>query len=231
MKKLLYLCCVLLLGVSVSAQEVYNSSGRTEPSKRKSTESNKGFDVQRLVYGGGLGFYFGSVTSISIAPSVGYRITDNFAAGIVLGYNYQRYRNWGEVSNLYTSQKRPIHFNQSVYTGGLWVRYNIIYNLFAHTQFEMNNFVFRDYFNSSMNQYDEEGWPVFPKQQIAVPSLLLGLGYRQPIEGIGSFFIMASYDVLQNIPSNMRIDGQGNKYSISPYANTIDFRAGFFVGF
>ena len=233
MKKLISCCLLLTLAYTVPAQELYNSSGREVKAvqKQKKAPEKKGFDARRLIFGGGLGLSFGSATNISIAPSVGYRITDNFAAGIALGYNYLRIKDYGTVRNLHTNQARTIHLTQSIYTGGVWARYNIIPNIFVHTQFELNNFVFRDYFGTNGYQYDDEGWPIFPKRQIAIPSLLLGLGYRQPIEGLGSFFIMASYDVLQNIPSNTRMDNNGQKYSLSPYANTIDFRAGFFVGF
>lgn len=231
MKKVALFCLALAIANGIQAQEVYNSSGSKTKTAFKPGPDKKGFDASKLIFGGGLGLAFGSVTSISIAPSVGYRITDNFGAGIVLGYNYLRVKDYGTVRNLITNQQKNIHLTQSIYTGGVWARYNIIANLFGHAQFEFNNFVFRDYFGTGGYKYDDDGWPIFPKQQIAIPSLLLGLGYRQPIEGLGSFFVMASYDVLQRIPSNMRVDNQGNKYSLSPYANTIDFRAGFFVGF
>jgi len=78
-------------------------------------------------------------------------------------------------------------------------------------------------------KYDKDGWAVPDAHRSTIPSLLLGGGYRQPL-GNGSYlFMMAMYDVLQKIPSNMR-DYQGERVSISPYAGGIFLRVGFAIG-
>ena len=78
---------MVLVGYTASAQEVYTSSGRPANAKKKE-EKQKGFDISRLVVGGGIGLGFGDITSISVSPMVGYRITDNFSAGVGFGYQY-----------------------------------------------------------------------------------------------------------------------------------------------
>src|SRR5688572_5075953 len=87
------------LAASASAQEVYNSSGERRVAPKKK-EAKKGFDPQRLIYGGGLGLSFGTITAVGVAPVLGYRITDNFAAGIGLGYQYLRVKDFFELRDM-----------------------------------------------------------------------------------------------------------------------------------
>ena len=57
--------------------------------KKGKAQDHKGFDPSRIICGGGFGFGFGSVTNIEqLSPIVGYRFTDQFSAGIGLGYQY-----------------------------------------------------------------------------------------------------------------------------------------------
>jgi len=229
MKKLLLLM-VLCAGLFTGrAQEIYNSSGKAGQARYKENKQKKGFDINRMVFGGGLGLAFGTVTNIYVAPSVGYRITDNFAAGISLGYNYYREKDAFQTYNINTSATKYLPFTQSIYTGSVWGRYIIIPNIIAQAEFEVNNISYYDF--DAPTVFDKDGWAQYQKNRLTIPSLLLGGGYRQPIGEYSSMFIMAMYDVLQNIPGNMRTDASGQRYSISPYANRIDFRIGFTIGF
>src|SRR4051812_19850474 len=87
MKKIIIMLVACLFFASSYAQEVYNSSGRIKPRKQK---KETGFSTDRLIFGGAGGLSFGDVTSIYIAPLVGYKLTDRFAAGVSFGYNYLR---------------------------------------------------------------------------------------------------------------------------------------------
>jgi hypothetical protein len=230
--KRIILVALLGLGIfSSQAQETYNSTGRAGQPRYKENQKKKGFDVNRLVFGGNLGLTFGTITNIYIAPSIGYRITDNFAAGISLGYNYYRQKDaiyTYNVDPLKPSEYRP--FSQSIYTGSIWGRYIIIPNIMVQAEFEANNL--DDYSDPLIpNTPDKNGWMMPGKRRVTVPSLLLGGGFRQPVGEHASMYIMAMYDVLQNIPSNMREDNSGGRYSISPYANRLDIRVGFMLGF
>jgi hypothetical protein len=60
---------------------------------------------------------------------------------------------------------------------------------------------------------------VYRRDNYQVPSLLLGVGYRQPIAEHASFIIMGFYDVLYH------------ENSYSPYGNHINFQMGFNLGY
>jgi hypothetical protein len=228
--KRIILMALLGLGVVTSqAQEMYNSSGKSGQPKYKANAQKKGFDINRMVFGGNLGLTFGSVTNIYVAPSVGYRITDKFAAGISLGYNYFRQKEGYYTYNINTNEEMYRPLSQSIYTGSVWARYIVIPNIMVQAEFEMNNL---GYYTSDDGFHpDKDGWMMPGKKRVTVPSMLLGGGFRQPIGEHTSMYIMAMYDVLQNIPSNTRLDNTGARYSISPYANRVDIRVGFMLGF
>lgn len=228
--KRIFLLALLCTGfLSAQAQEVYNSSGKPGQARYKQNQQKKGFDFNRMVFGGGLGLTFGSITNVYVAPSVGYRITDNFAAGITLGYNYYRDKEAFYTYNVNTNLEMYRPLSQSIYSGSVWGRYMIIPNIIVQAEFEMNSLSF---YNGALGyRADKDGWMMPGKERVMVPCLLLGGGYRQPIGEHFSMFIMAMYDVFQDLPGNMRTDPSGDKYSISPYANRIDFRVGFTVGF
>ena len=226
MKKIILSALIGIVCSSAAiAQETYNSSGRGGAAKYKENQQKKGFDINRLIFGGGLGFGMGTGSlSFGISPVVGYRITDNFSAGISLGYQYLRVKDYFPVLNYRTANYDLYNLNANTFSGGVWARYVIWQNLFAHVEFENNYSTYKDYFS------DQDG--VFSERiNQYVPCLLLGGGFRQPISDNASFVIMALYDVLQDIPGNTRVDQQGNKYSVSPYANRLDFRVGFNIGF
>src|ERR1043165_7959177 len=100
MKRIWLLGLCLMLAVGVQAQEIYNSSGRT---RRPVPQKKSGFDIDRLVWGGGIGFsLWNGTSSFSISPKVGYRITDNFAAGVGFGYQYFQIKDFYQVPNYRT---------------------------------------------------------------------------------------------------------------------------------
>ncbi|WP_118975477.1 hypothetical protein [Taibaiella koreensis] len=229
MKKIVLLALLFTGWMTAQAQEIYNSTGKSGQAKYKENQQKKGFDFNRMVFGGGLGLTFGTITNIYVAPSIGYRITDKFAAGVTLGYNYYRQKDAFLTQNLYTSETKYLPLSQSIYSGSIWGKYIIIPNIMVQAEFELNNL---SYYDPTMGYpADKDGWPMPVKKRVTVPSLLLGAGYRQPIGEYSSIFIMAFYDVLQDLPGNTRTDQNGEKYSISPYADRVDFRVGFTIGF
>jgi hypothetical protein len=203
----------LCLGLSISAdaQEVYNSSGsrRVTPKKK---EQPKGFDPQRIIFGGGLGLSFGDVTAISIAPMVGYRITDNLAAGIGLGYQYLRIKDFFELRDANGNPPQYYDYKTSIYSGSVWARYLVFTNFFAHAEYEQN------FMSFTRPEFDHNGSGSIEEYKINYrsPAMLLGAGYRQPVTDNSSFVVMALYDVIQD--------------EYSPYYDRIDVRFGFNVG-
>lgn len=210
MKRLWILGLCLLLAAGAQAQEVYNSSGRTTRSK---PQKKSGFDPQRLVIGGGLGLGFGNVTNIGVSPRIGYRITDQFAAGVSLGYQYFKVNDFYEVYNPGKMGYDYYDYKTSMYSGGVWARYAPLQWLFAHVEYEHNFMTITNY------RYAQTGTGAIEafRENYNAPSLLVGPGFRQPMGEHSSFNVMLLYDVIQN------------KYS--PYYNRITPSIGFLIGF
>ncbi len=211
MKRLLVVI-LICIGFSASSQEVYTSSGKPA-NARKRQQEEKGFDASKLIFGGGLALGFGTVTNLGISPVVGYRITDNFAAGISLGYQYNRIKNFWSIQDPVTGAYKNIHYKASILSGGVWTRYVVWQNIFAHAEYEHNLLTYNE------PAYDQNGSGniVEKKTKLDAPALLLGGGFRQPMTENSSFVISALYDVLQ--------------HEYSPYGNQLFFRFGFNVGF
>ena len=107
----------------------------------------------RLYFGGNLGLSFGTFTQVNISPIVGYRVTNDFSAGVGVKYDYLGFT--GSPS-----------YSLSTYGGSAFARYSIIENLFAYTEFEMLNIEFYG--------LPEREW---------VPIGLIGAGYNfRPIQ-------------------------------------------------
>ena len=209
MKKI-FAVLILCIGImNAQAQEVYNSSGHK--GKPKYTKKQTGFDPSRIIVGGGLGLGFGDGYFYgSISPIAGYKISDHFAAGV--GLSYQYYSNKNELA--YDQYGYPVGTyirKSSLYSASLWGRYIIWKNLFAQVQPELLNA--DDYSNAYI---DNNNKLVNVKRQW-VPATLVGLGIRQPITDRASLILLAMYDVIQD-PN-------------TPYYKTIDIRFGFNLGF
>lgn len=205
--------CIVAQGAM--AQEVYNSSGKKGTPKKKDLKP-KGFDMSRVVLGGGANIGFGNgYANLGISPMIGYKITDNFAAGVGLAYQY--YRNKYEPVELIGPGGNsygiyPFDRKTSLYTGSVWLRYLVWRNFFVHVQPEYMNIGVPTNF-----QMDNSGRIVADEEREWVPAVLVGGGIRQPITGSLSLFFMLLYDVVQD-PS-------------SPYGNNINLRVGFNIGF
>lgn len=222
----LFLVCSLLVS-SIHAQVIYNSSGKKGEAEYKKNAEKKGFDTHKLIFGGGLQAGFGNGTLIlGLSPIVGYRVSDRFSAGLRLGYQYNWIQNGQYYMNGITGAIDGKNVNYHIVSPGVWARFIVWNNLFLYSEYEFNEFTYKAY-KTSFAQ------PGFTSEQAwdHANSLLAGIGLRQPVSENASFVFIVFYDVLQNIPSNMRTDPSGNTYSISPYAGRVDFRIGFNVGF
>ncbi len=214
MKKILVVLMLCICTQAVYAQETYNSSGKKGEAKRKDLKP-KGFDASRLVLGGGAIVSAGTgYVNLGLSPMIGYKITDNFAAGI--GLSYQYYRNKFEQVAIVDQNNNIVDIIQydrktSLYSANIWARYIVWRNLFVHVQPEIMNV------GVPTLVQDPVGNITIGENREYIPAALVGLGIRQPITGSLSLFVMALYDVVQN-PS-------------SPYYKNIDFRIGFNIGF
>jgi hypothetical protein len=153
--------------------------------KEYPTQKQKPSFASRLMIGGNLGLAFGSVTYISVNPLVGYRVTNNFTAGIGINYQYWSEKYFDYIANNYYT------VSSNIYGGSVFARYTVFRGLFLEGDFEANNldaYTF-DATNSS-----------YTTARMWVPSLLLGGGYYSG-GARGGFYISILYDVIQNIYS------------------------------
>lgn len=155
------------------------------------TDSSRGFDKSRLMFGGALGFTFGDYTFVNVSPMIGYRFSSMFAAGVNINAQIasERYRdNLGEIVE---------RSNLSIFGGGVFTRFYPIEQLFLHAQPEYNRISIK-----RTTYYD--GAREVTKDNYYAPSLLLGGGYAQPISGNSAITFMVLYDVLQDRNSPYR---------------------------
>ena len=127
----------------------------------------------RIFFGGGGGLSASSnQTNISVFPQVGYRVFDNYIAGIGLTYQYVRLGS-------------PINESLSNYGWSVFNRYNIVQQFFAYAEFERLTF---EYFTDapSYESTDRSGYN----------SLLLGGGFSNQIGGNAAFSTTILYNVL-----------------------------------
>jgi hypothetical protein len=129
----------------------------------------------RIYIGGNLNINFGTVTILGGTPQIGYRITDNFVAGIGATY-------------IYYSQNIPNYgrFETSIYGGNIFARHRITENIFAHTEYHILNV---------------EGWTEQGIERTNVPLWYVGGGYLQPIGDNTSISIMVLIDLIDDINS------------------------------
>jgi hypothetical protein len=161
---------VLVAGLSVQAQQ-------------ESESSEKGFDPNRLFFGGNFGLSFGDYTFINITPQVGYQFNRYLAAGAGLsfiGTGYTTYYTNGSKYSKETYNSAGLNIFGRVYP---------IPFLFLQAQPEYN------YTWGKTKFYN--GQPEIKLDGEFVPVLLLGAGAVIPM-GRGSFIAMLQYNVIDN---------------------------------
>jgi hypothetical protein len=139
-------------------------------------QQNKEPVQNRFVFGGGLGLQFGTITLIDISPMVGYKITENFIAG--LGFTYQYYRDTRWV---------PV-YETNIYGGSVFARYYVFRDFFAHAEYQLLN-------------YEVYHWPSGDKERVTVPAYLIGGGYRQWLGPNVSVNILILFNLNETIDS------------------------------
>lgn len=210
----LLLAVLFSLGFSsLSAQEVYSSSGKPINEKRKFKDEPDGFDPSKIIWGGTFVLGAGSgVTNLGISPILGYRLTDNFSAGIGTGYQYLKIKNAYSILNAQGLEESK-SFSTSTLNFNIWARYVVWNNIFVHVQPEINSLEIP---KPDTVFTPTHAYIAYSKERIFVPSMLVGGGIRQPITERVSFVGMILYDVLKD--------------ENSPYRG-IDLRFGINVGF
>lgn len=131
----------------------------------------------KLFTGGSVGVSLGSYTNVNFSPIIGARLTDQFYAGAGIEYQYTRYKYARET---YTS---------SQYGGRLFTQYNVVPQLYLHTEFSLVNL---------------EHYTLNQKDRSFVPFLYVGGGYRQLLTNRSFVTFQVLFDVIQdkNSPYN-----------------------------
>lgn len=212
------LCTLLLCAgfIGVSAQDVYNSSGKTNGYRKK---EQKGYDPAKLVLGGGLNvnyasiqlddYHSGSYVQFGISPKVGYKLTDFLTVGVGIGYQYYKNPDFIFVPK---DQVAYVHYN--IYYPGIWAKCMVYNPIFIATDFEYDITRVRQYDVVYANGQQDH----LEKERITVTAacLLVGAGFKQSLGGRTSATVEIMYDVLQA--------------DYSPYKGQLVYRAGIYVG-
>ncbi|MEM6643756.1 MAG: hypothetical protein AAF616_12315 [Bacteroidota bacterium] len=121
----------------------------------------------RIFYGGGGGFSGGNdIIVISVAPQIGCRVTERYAAGVGITYQYVRFRDFGQTLS---------NYGWSVFN-----RYNITQQFFGYGEFERLSFQL----------------PSDNSDRLGFNSLFFGLGFANQLSRNSSFNTMVLYNVL-----------------------------------
>jgi hypothetical protein len=163
LRKLLFSLILATVALTVHAQD--------------EEEPKKGFDKEKLFFGGNFGLSFGSsYTLVNVSPQVGYRFNRYVAAGTGVNFIYSSSKFFG--------------FRENYGVAGLNIfgRFYPIEQAFIQVQPEAN-------YTWGKQKYD--GGTEFKLDGKIVPSLLAGAGVAIPIGQRGAMLVMVQYDVLQ----------------------------------
>lgn len=116
----------LLISVFIlSILEGAFSQDFTPPEPKK--EKKPFWSWDKVYFGGGLGLQFGSITLISVAPDIGYKITERYSAGIGIRYMY------------FADKRYTPPFEINIYGGSVFNRFIVTDFFFLHGEYEVLN--------------------------------------------------------------------------------------------
>jgi hypothetical protein len=147
-------------------------------------EDTKGFQKDKLFFGGNFGLSFGNYTLINISPQLGYRFNKNLAAGAGINLIYS------SIKERYVSE--PYKMSQGITGLNIFGRVYPVQFIMLQAQPELN---YR-FGNIRYLDTDEK----YKLDAEIVPSLLLGGGAVVP-SGRGSFIAALFYDVWRHVSS------------------------------
>lgn len=125
----------------------------------------------RIYFGGGMGFNFGSAfTTVSASPQVGYKITERFSAGVGVIYQYTNYK--------------LLDLTLNHYGGSIFTRYIVFQNFFTTIEYEYLTIEFPT--DQALTETERRGYS----------SLFAGGGYVQPISRNVAFSVIGLYNLL-----------------------------------
>lgn len=153
---ILLLATLFVLSLNVSAQT------------DKEIQDNSSF-LERVYVGGNLGLQFGDVTNIQIAPIVGYRITNDFSAGVGVQYQYTKLKRFAPA------------LTSNNYGASVFTRYRIKSPFFLQAEYEYLNY--------------ENFISATEKSRRSISSIFVGGGISQPIGANAAFTLSVMYNL------------------------------------
>ena len=127
----------------------------------------------KIYFGGNFGLSLGTITYVDVSPLIGYRISDNYSAGVTLSYQYFRDKRF-DVSG-------------DVLGYGVFNRLNLTEEIFLYAEFQNLSY-------SGLGSTVDNN----PDPRINVPFLWLGGGYSQRLGQSSALFVSFLYDVIQD---------------------------------
>lgn len=170
MKRILAIMSLLLLAAQGFGQE-------------EEGEKKKGFQKEKLFFGGNFGLSFGDYTIINISPQVGYRFNNYLAAGMGINAQYVSSKERTFSGDPYRK------ISQGVAGLNVFGRVYPLRNIMLQIQPEGNYIFGKQVFYNPREEYKIDAE--------IVPSLLAGGGLVLP-SGKSAFIISVFYDLLQH---------------------------------
>lgn len=156
-------------------------------SKKKQNQEKTPFK-DKLFFNGGITANFGSYTVLGANPSVGYKITDNFSAGLGGSIFYSKVNGF-----------KPYTF----YGGNVFSKYIIFESLYLQTEYHMMNVE---------NTITGVATPL--GERLTIPMWYIGGGYRQKIGNNTFAFLQVMWDVIDRPESPYINPNIGGGFSI-----------------
>jgi len=144
-----------------TSQVVNQDTTKTTPAKVKKPKSTTPF-IKKIYFGGELGLSFGSYTSLTISPLIGYKLSPKVYTGVQFHYTWVKHT----VSTL-TGDKS---YNYHNYGFSTFIRWYAIKNLYFHVEPEFMNY--------QQNIVDFNG-NVVDEKRYWVPYVWAGAGFRK----------------------------------------------------
>ena len=116
-----YLGFLLLFGLFSLGLFSQAREDKGKQSANKSASENKGFDLDKVVLGGSFGAQFGDFTVVEVSPTAGYKLTEEWIAGVGIRYIYVKPR---------------LAQSSSLYGASTFTQYTIFEQAVLHAEFE-----------------------------------------------------------------------------------------------
>lgn len=156
--------CLILVLLAVNSLQAQSRKGDSYDNSLKGTPLK-----ERIVVGGGLGMSFGSQQDfLSIAPLIGYRVTERMMLGTGFTYRYTKYKYYSPAIKLIDYGVNP------------FARYTVFNGFFLQAEYEYLNYEFPKTATETV--------------RLGYNSFLAGGGFIQPIGDKAAFYFTALYN-------------------------------------